>query len=149
MPCTPAHKWRKVVRLSPRMNRNRHNQVFYEELPQAREQRWCRGPNHIDHGPHIGARPFRITLPLRYDFMQIKDWLVVPETDLIKERNIAPELFPNIGLVVSPHRENEVGSLDQLLSELSLHMCRGISTLLSQPALNPRWHRLRPGIDTG
>jgi hypothetical protein len=79
--------------------------------------------------------------------VQIKNRLIVAETDLIKEWNIVPKLFPNIGLVVSPHRQNEVGSLDQFLGQLSLHMCGRVSALLAQPALNPRMHGLRLGVD--
>jgi hypothetical protein len=58
-------------------------------------------------------------------------------------------LFPNEGLVVSPHRNDEVGGLDQLFGELSLDVCSWISTLLAQSSLNPGMHRLRLGVDPG
>ena len=37
------------------------------------------------------------------------------ETDLIKQGNVASEVFPNEDLVVSPHCNDKVGSLDQFL----------------------------------
>jgi hypothetical protein len=63
--------------------------------------------------------------------MQIKNRMVVAETDLIKQGNVASEVFQNEDLVVSSHRNDEVGSLDQLLGELSLDVCGWISALLA------------------
>jgi hypothetical protein len=53
------------------------------------------------------------------------------KTDLIKQGSVASKFFPDEDLVVSPHRNNEVGSLDQLLGELSWDMSAWISTLLA------------------
>jgi hypothetical protein len=63
--------------------------------------------------------------------MQIKNRMVVAETNLIKQGNVTSEVFPNEDLVVSPHCNDEVGSLDQLLGELSLDVCGWISALLA------------------
>jgi hypothetical protein len=63
--------------------------------------------------------------------MQIQNRLIVTETDLIKQGNVASEVFQNEDLVVSPHRNDEVGSLDQLLGELPLNVCGWISALLA------------------
>jgi hypothetical protein len=73
----------------------------------------------------------------------------VAETDLIKQGNVSSKLFPNEGLVVSPHRNDEVGSLDQLLGELSLDVSGCISSLLLQSDLDPVMYRLRLDVDAG
>jgi len=44
--------------------------------------------------------------------MQIKDRMIVSETGLIKQGNVASKLFPNEDLVVSPHCNDKVGSLN-------------------------------------
>ena len=116
---------------------------------EARKNGWCRGPDGIDHRPHIGTSPLRVCLPIRHDFVQIQNRLVEAETDLIKQRNLASKLFPDEDLVVSPHCHNEVGRLDQLFGELSLDVTGRISTLFAQSALDPVMHRLRFGIDPG
>ena len=100
-------------------------------LTEARKKGRCRGPDDIDHRPHVGARPLRVGLPIRHHFVQIKNRLIVAEADLIKQGNIASKLFPDEDLVVSPHRNDKVGSLDQLLGELSLDVSGGISSLLA------------------
>ena len=100
-------------------------------LTEARKKGRCRGPDDIDHRPHVGAGPLGVGLPIRYYFVQIKNRLIVAETDLIKQGNVASKLFPNEDLVVSPHRNDEVGSLDQLLGELSLDVCGWISAFLA------------------
>jgi len=82
------------------------------ELTEARKKDWCRGPDDVDHRPHIGARLLRIGLPVRHHFVQIKNRLIVGKTDLIKQGNVTSKLFPNEDLVVSPHRNDKVGSLD-------------------------------------
>jgi len=145
---TAAYKWRKNVRSSPRMNRNRQY-VSQAGLTEARKKGRCRGPDDIDHRPHVGAGLLGVGLPIRHYFVQIQNRLVVTETDLIKERNVASKLFPNKDLVVSPHRNDEIGSLDQLLGELSLDVCGWISALLAQSGLDPGMHRLRLGVDPG
>ncbi len=71
------------------------------------------------------------------------------ETELIKQGNVSSKLFPNEGLVVSPHRNDEVGSLDQLLGKLSLDVSSCISSLLPQSDPDPVMHRLRLGVDPG
>ena len=91
-------------------------------LTEARKKGWCRGPDDIDHRPHVGAGPLRVGLPIRHHFVQIKNRLIVAETDLIKQGNVTSKLFPDEDLVVSPHCNDEVGSLDQLLGKLSLDM---------------------------
>jgi hypothetical protein len=80
--------------------------------------------------------------------MQIQDWLIVAETDLIKQGNVPAKLLPNKNLMVSPHRDDEVGSLDQLPGQLSLDMCGWISALLAHPGLDPGMHGLRFGVDS-
>jgi len=81
--------------------------------------------------------------------MQIKNRMVVAETDLIKQGNVASEVFQNEDLVVSSHRNDKVGSLDQFLGELSLDVFSWISSLLAQSGLDPVMHRLRLGVDPG
>jgi hypothetical protein len=44
--------------------------------------------------------------------MQIENRLIVAKTDLIKQGNVTSKLFPNEDLMVSPHRNDKVGSLD-------------------------------------
>lgn len=90
-----------------------------------------------------------VGLPIRYGFVQIKNRLVVAETDLIKQGNVQFKLFPDEELVVSPHRNNKVGSLDQFLGKLPRDVCAGISALRSQLGLNPVMYRLRLGVDPG
>ena len=55
-----------------------------------------------------------VGLPIRHHFVQIKNRLIVTETDLIKQRNVAPKLFSNEDLVVAPHCNDEVGTFDRL-----------------------------------
>ena len=43
---------------------------------------------------------------------------------MIKQGNVTSKFFPDEDLVISPHRNDEVGSLDQLLGKLSLNMSR-------------------------
>jgi hypothetical protein len=81
--------------------------------------------------------------------MQIQNRLVVAETELVKQGNVSSKLFPNEGLVVSPHRNDEVGSLDQLLGKLSLDVSSCISSFLPQSDPDPVMHRLRLGVDPG
>ena len=81
--------------------------------------------------------------------MQIKDRMIVAETDLIEQGNVSSKLFPNEGLVVSPHCNDEVGSLDQLLGKLSLNVSGYIRSLLPQSDLDPLMHQLRLGVDPG
>jgi hypothetical protein len=52
--------------------------------------------------------------------------------------------FPDERLVVSPHRNDEVGGLDQFLGKLPLDVAR-ISSLFMQSSQNPFMHRLSPG----
>ena len=100
-------------------------------LTEARKKGRCRVPDDIDHRPHVGARPLRVGLPVRHHFVQIKNRLIVAKTDLMKQGNVTSKLFPDEDLVVSPHRNHKVGSLDQLLGELSLDMSGWISSLLT------------------
>jgi hypothetical protein len=79
--------------------------------------------------------------------VQIKNRLIVAKTDLIKQRNVAPKLFPNEELMVSPHRNNEVGTFDQFLGQLSWDVCGEIRAFLTQPGLNPGMYGLRLRID--
>ena len=72
-----------------------------------------------------------VGLPIRYRFVQIKNRLIVAETDLIKQGNVQFKLFPDKELVVSPHRNDEVGSLNQFLGQLPWDVCGGISALRS------------------
>ena len=116
-------------------------------LTEARKKGWCRGPDDIDHRTHIGAGPLRVSFPIRHRFMQIQNRLVVAETDLIKQRNVSSILFPDEGLVVSPHRNDDVGSLDQFLGKLSLDVTSRINSLFAQSSQNPVMHRLRLGVD--
>ena len=81
-------------------------------LTKARKKGWCRGPDDIDHRPHVGAGSLRVGLPIRHHFVQIKDRMIVSETGLIKQGNVASKLFPNEDLVVSPHCNDKVGSLN-------------------------------------
>jgi hypothetical protein len=118
-------------------------------LTEARKKGRCRGPDDIDHRPHVGAGPLGVSFPVRYRFMQIQNRLIVAETDLIKQGNVASEVFQNEDLVVSSHRNDEVGSLDQLFGGLSLNVCSWISSLLAQSGLDPGMHRLRLGVDPG
>jgi hypothetical protein len=118
-------------------------------LTEARKKGRCRGPDDIDHRPHVGASPLEVGLPIRHHFVQIQNRLIVTETDLIKQGNGASEVFLNEDLVVLPHRNDEVGGLDQLLGELSLDVCGWISALLAQSGLDPGMHRLRHGVDSG
>ena len=62
--------------------------------------------------------------PNRHHFVQIQNRRVVAETEMIKQGNVTSKLFPDEDLVISPHRNDEVGSLDQLLGKLSLNMSR-------------------------
>ena len=64
-------------------------------LTEARKKGRCRGPDDIDHRPHVGAGPLRVGLPIRHHFVQIKNRLIVAETDLIKQGNVTSKLFPN------------------------------------------------------
>jgi hypothetical protein len=116
-------------------------------LTKARKKGWCRGPDDIDHRAHIGGSPLMVGLPIRYRFVQIKNRLIVTETDLIKQRHVAPKLFPNEEPVVSPHRNDEVGTFDQFPGQLSWDMCGEIRAFLTQPGLNPGMHGLRLRID--
>jgi len=100
-------------------------------LTEARKNGRCRSPDDIDHRPDLGAGSLRVGFPVRHHFVQIQNRLVVAETNLIKERNITPKLFPNKDLVVSPHRHDEVGSLDHLLGKLSLDTYGWISAFLA------------------
>ena len=88
-----------------------------------------------------------VGLPIRHHFVQIKNRLIVTETDLIEKRNFAPKLFSNEELVVSPHCNDEVGTFDQFSGQLSRDMCGEISTFLTQPGLNPGMHGLMLHID--
>lgn len=81
--------------------------------------------------------------------MHIQNRLVVAETELIKQGHVSSKLFPNEGLVVSPHCNDEVGSLDQLLGKLSLNVSGYIRSLLPQSDLDPLMHQLRLGVDPG
>ncbi|HXT66686.1 MAG TPA: hypothetical protein VN657_07830 [Nitrospiraceae bacterium] len=60
-----------------------------------------------------------VGLPIGHHFMQIKNRLIVTETDLIKQRNATPKLFLNEALMVSPHCNDEVGTFDQFPGQLS------------------------------
>ena len=100
-------------------------------LTEARKKSRCRGPDDIDHRPHVGAGPLRVGLPIRHHFMQIKNRLIVAKTDLIKQRDIMSKLFPNEDLVVSSHCNDKISSLDQLLGELSWDVSGRISSLLA------------------
>lgn len=79
--------------------------------------------------------------------MQIQNRLVVAKTDLIKQGNVVSILFPDERLVVSPHRNDEVGGLDQFLGKLSLDVTSRISSLFTQSSQNPFMHRLSPDVD--
>jgi hypothetical protein len=95
---------------------NRRRQYVSQSRANGGEEKGrYRGPDDIDHRPHVGAGPLGVGLPIRYHFVQIQNRLIVAETDLIKQGNVASKLFPNEDLVVSPHRNDEVDSLDQLL----------------------------------
>ena len=118
-------------------------------LTEARKKGRCRGPDDIDHRAHVGAGPLKVALPIRHHFVQIKNRLIVAETELIKQGNVESKLFPNEDLVVSPHRNDEVGSLDQLLGELSLDVSGWINAFLAQPGLDPSMHGLRLGVNPG
>ena len=97
----------------------------------------------------MGAGPLKVGLPIRHHFVQIKNRLVVAETDLIKQRNVTSKLFPDKDLVISPHCNDEIGSVDEFLGELSLNMRGGIDALLSQAGLDPGMHRVRRRVDPG
>src|SRR4029077_2282608 len=89
----------------------RDNRCRKAWLPEARKKGWCCGPDAINYRTYIGAGPLRVSFPIRYRFMQIKNRMVVTETDLIKQGNVASKLFPNEDLVVSPHCNDKIGSL--------------------------------------
>ena len=93
-------------------------------LTEVRKNGWCCGPDDIDHRAHVGAGSVRVGLPIRHHFVQIQNRRVVAETEMIKQGNVTSKLFPDEDLVISPHRNDEVGSLDQLLGKLSLNMSR-------------------------
>ena len=138
----------KNVQSSPRMNR-RGQYASQKGLTHARKKGWCRSPDDIDHRAHVGGSPLMVGFPIRYHFVQIKNRLIVAKTDLIKQRNVAPKLFPNEELVVSPHRDDKVGPFDQFPGQLSRNVCGEISAFLAQPGLNPGMHGLRLGVDPG
>ena len=77
-------------------------------LTEARKKGRRHCPDDIDHRAHVGAGLRRIAFPIRQDFVQIKNRLILAETDLSKQGNITSVSFPNEGLVVSPHRNNKV-----------------------------------------
>ena len=123
--------------------------VLQHTLTQTGDKGRYRSPDGIDHRPHVSSGSLAVGLPIRYHFVHIKNRLIVTETDLIKQRNVAAKLFPNEDLVVSPHRNDEVGSPNEISGELSLDVCGGISSLLTQPGLNPVMHRLWLDVDPG
>ena len=118
-------------------------------LTEARKKGRCRGPDGIDRRAHVGAGPLMIGLPIRYRFVQIKNRLVMPETDLIKQRYVTSKLFSDKDLVVSPHRNDEVGSLNQFLGLLPWDVCGGIRALRSQSGMDPVMDRLKLDVDPG
>ena len=79
--------------------------------------------------------------------MQIQNRLVEAKTDLIKQGNGLSILFPDERLVVSPHRNDEVGGLDQLLGKLPLDVTNRIRSLFTQSSQNLFMHRLGPDVD--
>ncbi len=79
--------------------------------------------------------------------MQIQNRLVVAKTDLIKQGNVLSIFFPDVCLVVSSHRNDEVGGRDQLLGKLSLDVTGRISSLFTQSSQDPFMHRLSFGVD--
>ena len=85
---------------------------------------WYRGPDDIDHRARVGMSLVRVGLPIRYHFVQIKNRLIVIDTDLVEQGNVASELFPDEGLVVSPQSNDEVGTIDQFLCQLSWDVSR-------------------------
>src|SRR5580765_8123725 len=91
----------------------------------------CRGPDDINHRPHVSPSSLRVGLPIRYRFVHVKNRLIVAEADLIKQGNVSSKLFPNEDLVVSPHCNHKIGRVDQLLGELPLDMTGRISSLLA------------------
>src|SRR5215831_10643915 len=119
------------------------------ELTKVGEKGRCRGPDDINHRPHVSPGLLGVGLPIRYRFVQIKNRLIVAEADLIKQGSVASKLFPNEDLVVSPHCNDKIGSVDQLLGELPLDMTGWISSLLAQSGLDPLMHRLRLGVNPG
>ncbi len=98
-------------------------------LTETREKGRYRGPDDIDHRPHR--------------FVQIQNLLVVAKTGRIKQANVTSKSL------VSHPRNDQIGSLDQLLGELSLDVCDRIGSLLAQSGLDPGMHRLRLGVDPG
>lgn len=116
---------------------------------EARKNCRRRDPNLIHHGPDIGAGLLGISRPFRHHFVEIQNRPVLAQADLIKEGRFTPEPFLNVILVVSSHRHDEVGSLDQLPGQLSLDMGGWISAPLAQPDRNPVRHGLRRHMDPG
>jgi len=98
---------------------------------EAKKKGWCRGPDDIDHRAQVGTSPITVGLPIQYRGVQIKGRLIEAETDLIKQGNVAPILFSNKHLVILPHRNDEVGTFDHFLGQLSCDMCREIAAFLA------------------
>ena len=96
------------------------NRYCKNRLTEVRKDGWRRSPDDIDHRAHVGAGSIGVGLPIWYHFVQIQNRLVVAETNLIEQGNVASKLFPYEDLVVSPHCHNEVCGLDQLLGKLPL-----------------------------
>ena len=63
--------------------------------------------------------------------MYVRDRLIPIATELEKERDVTAELLSKEPLMISSHRDDEIGSFNQFATHLTLDVSRGIRAFQS------------------
>lgn len=103
----------------------------------------------INHRNHIDPSLRLILFPIRQRLMHIKDRLVSLKAELIEEGDRQSKQLSHRFLMITPHRHDTVGLIEQRACHLALHMPGRISAMLQEPGTHNGMDRLRLGLDPG